>query len=161
MPEADWAKKLLAARAASSTPPVTPQVTKENSNAPETPRAIPQHNVSNDNHSIDSDDVILSRPVSNNSSAAPGQYEIIHERILSLSSALLSQHPSIPVLLQEIRRKLKNDPALVTLLQPTDIATIVRGLEKQTNTYLAESITKPSTAAKAKLKNATANDFGF
>lgn len=166
----DWAQKLLAARTnvpdriiVDPTKVIQPEI--------QSARAIPQPTSSIPSSPDTSDDSLLTSSVSTPSnilpgvgslgSSAPTQYEIIHERILSLSSAILADHPTIPTLLQEIRRTLKNDPALVTLLQPSDIRTIVNGLEKQTGVYLAASLTSPKAAAKAKLKNVSTSDLGF
>jgi len=161
----DWAQKLLAARATQITPP--PQVIQNVQQIRQTPQptaSIPSSPDTSDDSlltsSVSTPSNILSG-VGSSGSSAPTQYEIIHERILSLSSAILSDHPTIPTLLQEIRRTLKNDPALVTLLQPSDIRTIVNGLEKQTGVYLAASLTSPKAAAKAKLKNVSTSDLGF
>ncbi len=96
-----------------------------------------------------------------NAPTAPTQYEIIKSKISELQSALLSAHPTMPILLQEIRRIIKNDPATVTLLAEEDIAVIVNGLEKQTNTFIAASMTKSSTAKTKALKSVTSNDLGF
>lgn len=94
--------------------------------------------------------------------SAPTQYEIISSRISELQSQILANHPQMPLLLREIHSTLKNDPAVVTLLKEEEIAIIVSGLEKQTRTYIAESmVNTKSTAKKAALKNVTSADLGF
>ncbi len=91
----------------------------------------------------------------------PTQYEIISSKITTLKDAILNAHPTMPVLLQEIHRNLKNDPALVTLLKEEVIAAIVSGLEKQTNTFIAGTLTKSSTAKNKALSKVTSDDLGF
>lgn len=88
-------------------------------------------------------------------------YEQIKARINQLDEALKAAHPQMPILLREIHKTLKEDPAVVTLLAEEDIATIVRGLEKQTNTFIAASMSKPTAAAKKALSKVTSNDLGF
>lgn len=89
------------------------------------------------------------------------QHQIISAKISELQEKLLTSHPTMPLLLREIHKTLKEDPAVVTLLKEEEIAIIVNGLEKQTMTSLAASMTK-STASKTKaLKNVSATDLGF
>lgn len=90
------------------------------------------------------------------------QTDLIKANIATLQKAILDKHPNMPGLLRDIHRQLKEDPATVTLLAEKEIATIVQGLELQTNTFIAQSMTKTSSAAKTKaLKNVTASDLGF
>lgn len=90
------------------------------------------------------------------------QHEIISSKMLSLKTALLEKHPQMPVLLREIHKYLKEDPSVVTLLSPEEIATIVNGLENQTNTFIAASMTKVTSAAKNKaLAKVKSSDLGF
>jgi len=86
-------------------------------------------------------------------------YEQIKAEIISLESALLSAHPQMPQLLQKIHRQLKNDPEIVTLLEESEIAIIVSGLQKQTQTSLVASLTKASASKKASLKKVTEDDL--
>lgn len=89
------------------------------------------------------------------------QAEQIVEKITLLQEQLLANHPQMPLLLREIHRTIKENPATVTLLEEEQICSIVNGLEKQTNTFLAASMTK-STASKTKaLKNVKSSDLGF
>lgn len=92
---------------------------------------------------------------------APTQYEIISAKIKSLHTTILEKHPQLPIQLREIRNILKEDPAVVTLLQEEEIAIIVNGLEHQTNTFIAASMTSKSAAAKKALSKVTSNDLGF
>lgn len=91
------------------------------------------------------------------------QSELIRSNIASLQQALLDKHPQMPVLLRDIFRQLKDDPATVTILSEEEISTVVRGLENQTNTFLAASMTKakPGSAAVKALKNVKSSDLGF
>lgn len=76
--------------------------------------------------------------------------EQIKERILSLESALLSQHPTMPALLREIHTNLKTNPDVVTLLDESEIAIIVKGLQVQTKTEIATTALKSTKARSAK-----------
>lgn len=89
------------------------------------------------------------------------QYAMIKNNIAALEAALLANNPTIPVLLTTIKRTLKNDPAIVTLLSEEEICNIVRGLERQTNTYIAQSMSKSRSTETKKLKNSSAADLGF
>lgn len=71
--------------------------------------------------------------------------EQLKESVLSLQSALLAAHPTMPSLLQQIHRKLKEDPEIVTLLSEEDIGIIVSGLMKQTQTTIATTLSKSRT----------------
>lgn len=94
---------------------------------------------------------------------APTQYELISAKIKELSEAILSDHPHLPIQLREIHKNLKEDPAIVTLLSEDEICVIVNGLEKQTNTFIAASMSpaKTSAAAKKALSKVTSDDLGF
>lgn len=69
----------------------------------------------------------------------------VREKILSLQTALLENNSRMPVLLKEIHTQLKADPEVVTLLEPDEIAVIVNGLKKQTQTELATATAKSKT----------------
>jgi len=86
------------------------------------------------------------------------------EKALKLKEAILIRHPSMPTLLRSIKDLLNSQPENVTLASEEEIATIVQGLEIQTNTFLADSVTKGknTTGAKVvvqKLKNAGVDAF--
>lgn len=85
----------------------------------------------------------------------------IKAKLDELSAALLSSHPQIPTLLRDIRDTLKSFPEQVTLMTEDEINICVRGLEKQTNSYVAAAVVKPSAAKKAALKNVTSDELGF
>jgi hypothetical protein len=71
-------------------------------------------------------------------------------KIASLEAAILESHPTIPILLQQIHRQLKADPACVTLLSEDEIGIIVSGLKRQTQTELVSaSMKKPSKSLKS------------
>jgi hypothetical protein len=86
-------------------------------------------------------------------------HEQIKEKILSLQNALLESNPRMPVLLQEIHRTLKNDPAIVTLLQEDEIAVIVSGLKVQTSTVIATTAVKGSVAGRKSLSKVSVDDL--
>lgn len=67
-------------------------------------------------------------------------HEIISLKISELSTSILSNHPSMPSLLRDIHTSLKNDPDTVTLLSPQEVAIIISGLSKQTQTAITSSI---------------------
>lgn len=94
-------------------------------------------------------------------SEALTQHQQISAKISQLKQQLLEQHPQMPLLLREIHKNLKEDPAVVTLLAEEEIAIIVSGLEKQTMTSIAGSMTKGNAAKTKALKNVTSNDLGF
>jgi hypothetical protein len=89
------------------------------------------------------------------------QHEQVAAKISDLEKMILASHPQMPLLLREIRNVLKENPAVVTLLDEDNIRIIVNGLEKQTNTYLAASMTKTSAGKTKALKSVTSNDLGF
>lgn len=66
----------------------------------------------------------------------------IKEKLASLEEALLSSHPTLPVILRDIHSSLKKDPDVVTLLTEEECATLVRGLKEQTATEIATAATK-------------------
>ena len=76
--------------------------------------------------------------------------EQIKEKILSLESALASQHPTFPVLLREIHQTLKQNPDCVTLLTDEEIGVIVNGLKRQTSTEIATVAIKNSKTKSVK-----------
>jgi len=71
--------------------------------------------------------------------------EQLQESVLSLQSALLTAHPTMPVLLQQIHRQLKADPTICTSLSEEEIGIIVTGLKKQTMTTIATAASKSKT----------------
>lgn len=89
------------------------------------------------------------------------QHQMISAKFAELREQLTANHPQMPLLLRDIHRVLKEDPATVTLLAEEDIRAVVNGLEKQTNTYIAQSMTKPSASKTKALKNVTSDDLGF
>lgn len=69
----------------------------------------------------------------------------IKEKVLALQDALLSQHPTMPGLLQDIWKTLKANPEQATLLEEEDIGVIVNGLKRQTQTEIATAALKTKT----------------
>jgi hypothetical protein len=85
----------------------------------------------------------------------------LKEKVLSLSSAILSKHPTMPTLLREIHTTLLKYPEQVTILSEQDISIIVSGLQVQTGATLAASVSKPAAAKSlaAKIKTLGADAF--
>ena len=75
------------------------------------------------------------------------------EKLASLQEAVLSRHPRMPTLLQEIHRTLKAQPENVTLMSEDEIAIVVSGLMQQTQTVLVKQTVSPSKAASESVKN--------
>jgi hypothetical protein len=67
-------------------------------------------------------------------------HEIISLKITELQSAVTSSLPSMPTLLRDIHSNLRNDPEIVTLLSPQQVAIIVSGLSKQTQTTITTQV---------------------
>jgi hypothetical protein len=67
-------------------------------------------------------------------------HEIISLKITELHQSVLNSHPSMPTLLRDIHANLKQDPEIVTLLTPQEVAVIISGLSKQTQTTITTSI---------------------
>ena len=84
-------------------------------------------------------------------------------KVSELSESILSKNPRMPTLLHEIWKTLKQYPENVTLLSEEDIAIIVRGLENQTNTFLAQSVVSKSKGSSKSLvgKIASLGDDAF
>lgn len=86
-------------------------------------------------------------------------YQDIQSKISALQDQLLTQNPALPTLLRTIWSHLKNDPACVTLLSEEEMNIIVCGLEKQTNTFLAASISKPKASTSKALSKVKMGDL--
>jgi hypothetical protein len=67
-------------------------------------------------------------------------HEIISIKIAELGEAVQKTLPNMPALLRDIHSNLKLDPELVTLLSSEQVAVIVSGLSKQTQTTITTSI---------------------
>lgn len=83
--------------------------------------------------------------------------EEIQMKIAELQEALLNAHPTMPLLLRDIHKKLQSDPATVTLLSEEEISIIVSGLKLQTNVELANASKSSSAASKTKSANSRLN----
>ena len=86
----------------------------------------------------------------------------LKEKVAKLQETILAKHPSMPGLLRSIHETLTANPDQVTLLAEEEIQIIVSGLEVQTGTFLAQSISKPSTqkSVAAKIRNLGVEAFG-
>ena len=67
-------------------------------------------------------------------------HELLSLKIAELNESIISVHPSMPTLLREIHGNLKQDPELTALLSPAEVAIIIAGLSKQTQTTITTSI---------------------
>lgn len=83
----------------------------------------------------------------------------IKEKCAALSNALLSAHPTIPVLLREIHTHLRSDPECVTLMSEDEIAIVVQGLQRQTGVEIVSAAVKKPSISKNAMKNITADDI--
>jgi len=84
--------------------------------------------------------------------------EQFQSKVLEIQEALLSAHPKLPILLAEIHKTLKADPANVTLLSEDEIGILVQGLEAQTKVEIMATMSSKTKAGKA-LKNISAMDI--
>lgn len=77
----------------------------------------------------------------------------LFDKIDELQTALLSSHPTMPILLREIHSTLKKQPDNVTLVSDEQINVIVSGLAKYANVSLAvkTATKKPSAKSLAKI----------
>lgn len=75
-------------------------------------------------------------------------FELV-EKVTALQNALLTLHPTLPVLLRTIHNQLRADPELVTTLSEEEIGIIVNGLKRQTQTELVTAPVKASSASSA------------
>jgi len=71
------------------------------------------------------------------------------EKLASLQEAILSRHPTMPTLLQDIHRTLKQYPEQVTLMSEDEIAVVVSGLMQQTQTSLVKATVASASKASA------------
>ena len=69
----------------------------------------------------------------------------LKEKVAAVQAALLAAHPTLPILLAEIHKTLKADPAQVTLLEEEEIGILVSGLEAQTKVEIMTTMTKDKT----------------
>jgi hypothetical protein len=85
----------------------------------------------------------------------------LKEKVATLQQALLDKHPTMPTLLREIHKTLKEQPENVVLLSEEEIAAIVNGLKAQTQTEFASIVTKSakSTSAVSKIKSLGVDAF--
>jgi hypothetical protein len=75
----------------------------------------------------------------------------LKEKIAALQNAILTVHPTLPIILKDIHTLLKSDPSNITLLDEDDISTIVSGLKKQTATEITQATLKKSTKSLSKV----------
>lgn len=71
-------------------------------------------------------------------------------KLNSLQEAIHTQHPTMPVLLMQIHKQLRNDPELVTLLNEDAIGVVVKGLQIHTKTELVSQVMKETKPGRKK-----------
>lgn len=67
-------------------------------------------------------------------------HEIISLKIAELQTAVINTLPNMPTLLRDIHQNLRADPEIVTLLAPSQVAIIVSGLSRQTQTTITTQV---------------------
>lgn len=82
----------------------------------------------------------------------------LQQDMLMLEKSVKERLPDMPIMLKKIHEALRKDPDNVTLATEEEIYIVFSGLEKQTNTYLTQAITK-SKSTGAKLKNLGVDDL--
>lgn len=83
----------------------------------------------------------------------------VQDKIQELQERLLSQHPTMPVLLQTIHKLLKQQPDNITLLSDEQIGVIVSGLMRHTSTEI--SAKAAGSRAKKVTQKLSLSDLGF
>jgi hypothetical protein len=81
------------------------------------------------------------------------------QQLDTLQEQLQKQLPGYEYSLREIHRNLSSDPALLHILKPEQIGTIVAGLKKKTNTVIAEAATKKGGSGGKRLRDLTEDDI--
>jgi hypothetical protein len=72
-----------------------------------------------------------------NPSSSSSSLQEVQNKIAELSKAILSDHPRLPFLLEDIRKNLQQDPLNVTLLSEEEISKVVLGLSTATGIAFA------------------------
>lgn len=85
----------------------------------------------------------------------------IKTKLDELEQLLLTNHPNMATALRDIHKTLKAQPDIVTLMSEEEIAIVVQGLAKQTNSQLVASTLKPSASKKKALTKVTSDELGF
>lgn len=88
--------------------------------------------------------------------------QVAREKMLKLEEALTARNPQLPHILRDVHGYIKEFPECVTLFkdEPEMSATLIKALERQTNTELVATPTKKASASKS-LKKSSASDLGF
>lgn len=69
----------------------------------------------------------------------------VQEKLAQLEQQLLSATPTLPALLRDIHRTLKQDPDVVTILTEEECSILVRALKVQTKTEISTGAIKKGT----------------
>ena len=106
--------------------------------------------------SVEDNKLVTAVPAASPTTGADRTVSIDHMDFLSkiqeLETAILTQHPTMPVLLMKIHKQIAADPELVTVISEEEIGIIVNGLKIQTKTELVGTIAKQSKARDKKTK---------
>lgn len=89
----------------------------------------------------------------------PDQTTELRIKVAELQQALLTAHPTIPVLLRTIHTQLRKDPEIVTIMSPEEIGIVVNALKVQTRTEISTTVAK-TTAASIKKQISKASGGG-
>lgn len=81
------------------------------------------------------------------------------QQLDKLQQELSSQLPGYEYSLREIHRNLSSDPALLHILKPEQIGTIVAALKKKTNTIVVEETVKKAGRGGKRAKEITEDDI--
>ena len=73
---------------------------------------------------------------------SPNQAFEVQEKLAALEIALLEKLPTMPSLLRDIHRSLKDDPDTVTLLTEEECSILVNGLKAQTRVEIATKVSR-------------------
>ena len=87
------------------------------------------------------------------------EHSAILEKLNKLEEALEANNPGMKFWLEQIHKGLKDQPGIVQLLKPTEIASVVKGYEVVSKHTLAEVITKSKGGSTQKLKKLTVDDL--
>lgn len=79
------------------------------------------------------------------------QVEQLKEQIYTLREKILANNPDLPVLLQTIHKKLREDAELVTTLSEEEIGVIVSGLKRYQNVEVSVVVSKARGKSAGKL----------
>ena len=80
--------------------------------------------------------------------AAMTPVEQVREQIAQLENALKENHPQMPLLLKQLNKQLREDAAVVTMLDDEEIGILVSGCLRQAQVTISTAKTKKTSIAK-------------